>query len=483
MPTKAPYLQVRGNLFFCTVATLFLSSFLCLICSAQPTNYQRLSSFGPTPQSGIAPRGRLLQGLDGFLYGTTYAGGSSNLGTVFKVGRQGSSFTVLHSFSDGEFPYAGLVQDSDGTLYGTTTGGGAYGGGIVYRIQMDGSGFARVLNFGVTNGDAVGPLGGLMQGVDHWLYGTTSGGGVYGSGTVFKLTTAGSGYTILRSFVALADSNDGSQPVAALIQGADGFLYGITQTGGSNNLGTAFKLNTDGSGYQILHHFTGSQGDGQMPLGSLVQGPGGFLYGTTYYGGANNIGTIFKVDTNGDNYAVLRSFSGSADGGQPVSGLTLGSDGTLYGTTRYGGPFDSGVAYSVGGGGESFTVLRAFATMTEDGAQPFASLMIGSDGALYGSTFYGGAYLTNGVNGTVFRLFSYPPSITIDSMNLSSTGVSLNFSGGAAGQYYQIQAAADPSAHAWQVLGSALATTDGIFSFVDPSPPTNSSRFYRSAVP
>src|SRR5215831_2743177 len=123
MLTKTPYLKVRGNLFFSGAATLFLSSFLCIICSAQPTNYQRLLSFGPTPQSGTAPRGRLLQGLDGFLYGTTYAGGSSNLGTIFKVGRQGSNFTVLHSFSDGEFPYAGLIQDSDGTLYGTTTGG------------------------------------------------------------------------------------------------------------------------------------------------------------------------------------------------------------------------------------------------------------------------------------------------------------------------------------------------------------------------
>src|SRR5690349_5863123 len=118
MPTRKSLLGTPGNLFIWAAAALFVSSFFCLPCSAQPTNYQRLLSFGPTRQSGIAPRGRLLQGFDGFLYGTTYAGGSSNLGTVFKLSRQGANFTVLHSFSDGEFPYAGLIQDSDGTLYG-----------------------------------------------------------------------------------------------------------------------------------------------------------------------------------------------------------------------------------------------------------------------------------------------------------------------------------------------------------------------------
>jgi uncharacterized repeat protein (TIGR03803 family) len=420
--------------------------------------------------------------MDGFLYGTTYAGGSNNLGTVFKMDHRGGNFSVLHTFSDGQFPYAGLIQVSDGTLFGTTTGGGAHGGGTLFKLHSDGSGFAAVLDFGATNGDAVAPIAGLIEGQDGWLYGTSSDGGGNGSGAIFKLTAAGSNYTILYNFAGLPGTNDGSQPVAALFQGADGVLYGTTQAGGSNNMGTVYKVRSDGSGYELLHHFMGTPGDGQMPLGSLAQGADGLLYGTTYYGGVNNIGTIYKVDTNGNNFSVVRDFSGT-DGAQPVSGLTLGSDGTLYGTTRYGGPFDAGVAFRLRSDGEGFIVLHAFAVLSADGAQPFAPLMFGSDGALYGSTFYGGSYLTNGANGTVFRLFPYPPLIRIDRMNLNAAGVTLAFSGGAAGQTYQVQAARAPAGATWQVLGSSSAAIDGTFSFVDTSPPTNSARFYRSAIP
>lgn len=457
-------------------------SFHCLTCLAQPqTNYQRLLSCGPTRQYGIAPRGRLLEGMDGFLYGTTYAGGNSNLGTVFKMDRKGGNFSVLHSFSDGQFPYAGLIQTSDGTLYGTTTGGGAYGGGTIFKLQPDGAGFAAVFDFGVTNGDALAPLGDLILGADQWLYGTSSDGGINGFGAIFKVTPAGSNYTILYNFAGQA-ATDGAQPVAALFQGSNGVLYGTTQTGGSNNMGTVYKLNTDGSSYQILHHFMGAPGDGRMPLSSLLQGTDGALYGTTYYGGANDIGTVFRIDTNG-NFAVSRDFSGAQDGSQPIGGLAVGSDGTFYGATRYGGPFDAGVAFRLAFDGSGFSILHAFEVLSADGAQPFAPLIFGNDGALYGSTFYGGSYLTNGASGTVFRLFSFPPLITIDNVNLNTTGVTLNFSGGAAGRSYQIQAAADPSAHAWQVLGSATAAIDGTFQFFDLSPPTNSARFYRSAVP
>lgn len=484
MLTKQAYFVCRWLLLSSRVVAVLASSLYSFTCSAQPqTNYQRVLSFGPTRASGIQPRGRLLEGADGFLYGTAYTGGSSNLGAVFKMDNKGGNYSVLHSFSDGEFPYSGLIQVSDGTLYGTTTAGGAHNGGTLFKLQTDGSGFAAVLDFGATNGDVVGPLGGLIQGADGWLYGTSSDGGLNGFGAVYKVTAAGSNYSILYNFGGLLGGNDGSQPAAALFQGADGVLYGTTEAGGSNNMGTVFKLGADGSTYQILHHFMGTPGDGRMPLSSVVQGIDGFLYGTTYYGGANDIGAIFKMDTNGNNFAVLRDFSGPADGDQPVAGLTRGSDGTLYGTTRYGGPSDAGVAFRVNGDGGGFIILHAFSVLSEDGAQPFAPLMIGNDGALYGNTFYGGAYLTNGANGTVFRLFSYPPLIRIESMNPSTTGVGLNFSGGAAGQIYQIQAAADLSTHAWQVLGSATATIDGSFQFIDPSPPTNSARFYRSALP
>ncbi|HEV2207706.1 MAG TPA: choice-of-anchor tandem repeat GloVer-containing protein [Verrucomicrobiae bacterium] len=445
------------------------------------TNYQRILSTGPTSANGSFPRGQLLEGQDGFLYGTTYAGGSNNLGTVFKVAKNGAHFSLLHSFNDGDFPYAGVVQGSNGTLFGTTSGGGTNNGGTLYRINPDGTGFSVLVNFGVTNGDAVAPAAGLAQGADGALYGTASNGGTNNLGAIFKINQDGGNYSLLYSFGST--SGDGTLPFGALVQGRDGALYGTTQSGGTSNLGTVFKLNPDGSGYQILHNFTGPAADGRLPLGTLVQGADDFLYGTTYYGGTNDLGAIFKIDTNGNNYAVLRSFAAGQDGSQPVAGLARGTDGALYGSTRYGGSADSGFVFKLNGDGSGFTVLHVFSQLTSDGAQSFAPLLLGSDGALYGTTFYGGSFSTNGANGTVFRLFPFPPAITITAITLSPTGTSLTFVGGAAGQTYSIQAAPDPVLGPWQTIGSRVAAIDGTFAFIDPASPVQTTRFYRTSLP
>lgn len=467
--------------YSCVAITL--AFWVTVLCSAQSqTNYQRIVSIGPSQQSGSFPRGQLSEGTDGLLYGTTYAGGSSNLGTVFKVHKDGSGFSVLHSFSDGNFPYAGVLQGSDGALYGTTSGGGLYNSGTVFKLDTNGLTYTTLLNFGSTNGDAVGPAAGLTKGNDGAFYGTTSDGGVSNLGAVYRLHTDGGGYAILYSFAG-ATNNDGSRPFGALCQGGDGAFYGTTQYGGSNNLGTVFKLSLDGSGYQVLHHFAGPASDGRLPLGTLVQGQDGFLYGTTYYGGLNDLGTLFKLDTNGNNYAVLHAFQGGPDGNQPIAGLIRGPGPTLFGATRFGGPADAGVAFSLNQDGSGLTVLHNFAELTGDGAQPFASLLLASDSVLYGSTFYGGSYVTNGVNGTFFRLLPFPPPVTITSLSHIAAGTTLQFAGGAAGQSYQVQTTANPAAGPWQAIGSATAAVDGTFSFFDSTAPTQRTRFYRSAFP
>ncbi|MGH7972207.1 MAG: choice-of-anchor tandem repeat GloVer-containing protein, partial [Limisphaerales bacterium] len=344
-----------------------------------------------------------------------------------------------------------------------------------------GTGFTVLVNFGVTNGDALAPAAGVTKGADGAIYGTTSNGGTNNMGAIFKINQDGGDYTLLYHFGA--SSTDGTVPFGALAQGRDGALYGTTQTGGTSNLGTVFKLNPDGTGYLILHNFTGPAADGRLPLGTLVQGDDDFLYGTTYYGGTNDLGAIFKVDTNGNNYAVLRSFAAGQDGSQPVAGLARGTDGALYGTTRYGGSADSWFVFKLNGDGSGFTVLHVFSQLTADGAQSFAPLLLGSDGALYGTTFYGGSYTTNGANGTVFRLFPYPPLITITCLTLSPTVTSLTFVGGAAGQSYSIQAAPDPVLGPWQTIGSSMAAIDGTFGFIDPAAPIQHTRFYRTSLP
>jgi len=466
------------------VASAGTLSALCVACLAQPqTNYQRIVSFGPTTATGNFLRGRLLEGVDGFLYGTSYAGGSNSLGTVFKVTTKGTKFTSLHSFSDGNYPYAGLVQGSDGNLYGTTAGGGSHDGGTLFTLRTNGSGFNVLVNFGASVDDAISPAGGVTVSPDGVLYGTSTGGGTYNLGTVFKVSTNGSGYSVIYSFAGTNVNSDGIGPFGTLLLASDGALYGTTQYGGTNKDGTIFKVFPDGSGYQVLHHFMGTNDDGRLPIGALAQSADGMLYGTTYYDGANGVGTVFRIDTNGNNYVVLRSFSGSTDGSQPMAGVVVGPDGYLYGTTRYGGATDAGVAFRMAADGSDFTLLHNFAQLDQDGTQPFAPLLFGSDGAVYGCTYFGGAYLANGVNGTIFRLFSFPPKVTVDSLKRGPANANLTFSGGAAGQAYQIQSADRLAADQWQSIGSVTAAVDGTFSFTDTNAPATSKRFYRTVYP
>jgi uncharacterized repeat protein (TIGR03803 family) len=451
---------------------------LLLATSQAQTNYQRILSFGPLPQSGSSPRGQLMEGSDGWLYGTTYAGGTNGSGTVFKIGKTGVGFARLHSFADGDFPCGGLVEANDGTLCGTTSSGGAYHSGTLFKLNKDGSEFTLLHVFPSSTDDGAQPVASLTTGKGGVLYGTTFGGGAANSGTVFSLNPDGSSYTNLHNFTG-TNGADGSFPFASLCQGLDDALYGTTQAGGSNDLGAVFKLNPDGTGYAILHHFSGGTVDGRLPLGGLVQGSDGLLYGTTYYGGTNDLGTVFKLGTNGGVYAVLRNFMGGSQGNQPFAGLVQGVDGVLYGTTRYGGSNDGGMVFKLSTDGSGYTALHNFSGMGGDGSQPLAALLLGTDDALYGSTYWGGDYTTNGVSGTLFRLFSSYPQIVITSITPASGGFLLSFVGGAAGRAYQIQATTNQSV-AWQTIGSSTAAIDGTFQFLDSTVSNIPSRFYRS---
>ena len=189
--------------------------------------------------------------------------------------------------------------------------------------------FTRVKTFGtLTDFTGFNPKSALVQGGDGTLYGTAYDGEGYVNGTIFKVQPDGSGFAVLKW---LTNTLDGVNPWAGLTL-ADSTLYGTTERGGSSNDGTVFKVNTDGTGYTILKNFTGS--DGANPRAGLTLA-GSTLYGTTVYGGSSNYGTVFKVNTDGTGYTVLKHFTGS-DSGYPVAGLTL-SGSALYGTTVVGG--------------------------------------------------------------------------------------------------------------------------------------------------
>ena len=423
---------------------------------------------------GQKPYADVVSGADGILYGTTLGGGSNSAGTVFKVNRDGTSYATLHTFLtdgvDGQSPGA-LIQASDGALYGTTSIGGTNRAGTVYKLNGDGGSYRLLHVFGSVAKDGGNPEAGLIEGRDGGLYGTTFFGGSNDMGTVFRLSKDGSNYTIL---VHLGRSaSDGANPDTAVTQGADGALYGTTFFGGTNDAGTVFKVNTNGDSYGVLLTFIKSGGDGQNPDAALMQASNGTLYGTTYSGGASNAGTLFTLDTSGGGYSILRSFKSFGDDARsPLGALVEGKDGMLYGTTYSGGTNGSGVLFKLDRAGTIYSVWRGFGSSGGDGQNPRGGLVLGSDGAFYGTTWNGGQ---SGL-GTVFQI--YPPE-TPEMLGavVAGTTAQVWFSGVSG---YQYQVLRSTNLVDWAVLGNVPMPVSGVWTNVDPGAP-RAGAFYRAA--
>jgi len=287
------------------------------------------------------PWAPLIQATDGNFYGTSSTGGTYEEGTVFKVTPSGT-VTVLHEFgsvsNDGNGPlYGGLVQNTDGNFYGVTSLGGSFNLGTAYKVTPTGT-VTILHNFGSTSTDGQEPKGGLIKSTDGNFYGTTSIGGSASKGILFKMTSSGT-VTILHNFADGSVTNDGQDPTATLLQDSSGNFWGTTEQGGSASLGTVFKATAAGT-VTILHHFADGSvvNDGKNPYAGLVKATGNF-YGTTYLGGSANKGTIFKITPAGV-FTILHQFGDGtipSDGTNPGGTMVLGSDGYLYGTTEYGG--------------------------------------------------------------------------------------------------------------------------------------------------
>ena len=311
------------------------------------------------------------------------------------------TLTTLASFDrrDGETPDANLVQATDGNFYGTTFNGGtqndmicSYGCGTIFKITPNGM-LTSLHSFCSLSGcaDGASPIAGLVQGTDGNLYGTTSQGGAAGSyGTVFKITSSGT-LTTLHTFGST--DTDGLYPMGGLVQGADGDFYGTTSSGGGANYdGTVFKITPTGT-LTILYSFDGT--DGASPTGRLVQVTDGNFYGTTAYGGvsptcpySNGCGTVFKITPSGV-LTTLHSFSGT-DGNNPSAALVQATNGDFFGTTEDGGahahaPY--GTVFKITSSG-TLTTLHNF--VGTDGSFPFAALLEATNGDFYGTTIEGG---------------------------------------------------------------------------------------------
>lgn len=367
------------------------------------SGYRILHSFDGYPGDGEHPLSPLIRDSSGTLYGATPGGGSSNYGAVFKLRADGSAFQILYSFpgagSDGMSPWADLLLDGSGTLFGTTYGGGSASRGTVFAMRPDGSGYRILHSFSSGLFDGGSPYAGLVVDSSGTLYGTTYYGGTMDLGTVFRIRTDGTGFQLLHSFSSAP--SDGSRPRASLVLDGKGNLFGTTLYGGSQGLGTVFRLRTDGSGFVVVHSFTNGAADGASPYAALILGQSDTLFGTTYGGGEGSSGTVFSLQTDGTGFRILHSFKGgTSDGSRPYSAVLLDGEGSLYGTTYGGGTSGVGTLYKIRSDGTAFQLLRSFKGGTNDGSRPYSALIAGSGGTLYGTTYSGGQ--TN--DGTVFKV-------------------------------------------------------------------------------
>jgi uncharacterized repeat protein (TIGR03803 family) len=294
--------------------------------------------------------------------------------TLHSFSATSNSFPSINTNSDGANPWAGMVL-SGNKLYGTTRNGGKSGNGTVFTLNTDGTGFTNVHSFtatsispGSVNTDGANPEGGLVL-FSNTLYGTTFQGGASANGTVFALNTDGTGFTNIHSFTRARNqfftNSDGINPAAVLILSGN-TLYGTASSGGGSREGTVFKVSTDGTGFVTLHSFTGSflngapypGSDGGVPVGGLVLSSN-TLYGATQSGGTTNSGffgggTVFGLNTDGTGFTTLYRFTAistnspytNSDGAFPYGGLIIAGN-TMYGTARGGGIWGSGAIFSL----------------------------------------------------------------------------------------------------------------------------------------
>jgi uncharacterized repeat protein (TIGR03803 family) len=357
-----------------------LARLVVLVLVVSPTVEKRLLSQTVTiwpvfsGPNGSNPTTGLVQGFDGNLYGTTDAGGTIGWGTAFKITNDGQ-LTSLYSFSltDGSGPLK-LTLGTDGFFYGPTIQAGLYGWGTLVKISPDGV-FTKLHDF-THRADGARPASPLVQTADGNFYGVTGLGGANNKGTVFRMTPAGKVVTIYN----FAGSTDGASPSAGLAQGRDGNLYGTTPGGGANKVGTIFRLAPTGV-LTTLYSFQFADGSPDFPL---VQGTDGALYGITLLGDPYNSGAIYRISLAGQ-FTMLYQFTGLTDGANP-SGLVQANDGYLYGTTNGGGTDNLGTIFRISAAG-AFQSIYSF-TDSVAGRRPVADLVQATNGLLYGTTEY-----------------------------------------------------------------------------------------------
>lgn len=339
--------------------------------------------------SGSFPQGGLILASDGLLYGTTQFGGEASQGTIFSIDPVSGDYSTIYDLNnitaDGRYPSGKLLETESGLLMGTCSEGGSAGTGTIFSCTTSGA-FTRMHSFSAAS-DGGFPKTGITAGSDGFYYGVTEFGAGNGFGSIYRISQTG-------VFTKLHDLNyteNGSNPVAPLIELTDGSFAGCAVSGGGNNFGTVFNYSDEG--VAKIHDFSLPL-EGAVPVGLLFSGSE--YYGITSLGGEYNNGVFYTADLAG-NREKLHDFQGQTEGQDP-NGDLVENNGSFFGTAKFGGANSSGTAFAISSAGE-FTLLHAFEG-GNNGEFPYSGLCLHDDGFLYGTTISGGSF----GDGILFRL-------------------------------------------------------------------------------
>jgi uncharacterized repeat protein (TIGR03803 family) len=401
---------VRSHLISRAVTILAIAALT--LSAASASNPEVLYSFAGGSDGEYLDTDLVIDSA-GALYGTTVQGGTFGGGTVFQLSPSstGWTHTVLYSFTgskDGGEPYKGVTLDAQGNLYGTAVTGGAGscegGCGVVFKLTNSGGTWTQSVIHSFTGGnDGSGPGSGLTFDSHGYLYGMTPTGGIYGLGVIYQLKPQANGtwgLNVIHAFTGGVDGSSGS--AGRMILDRAGSLYGVTTVGGANGKGVAFQFTHSQTGWTLLPLYAfKDQPDGALPYGGLILDRAGNLYGTTYYAGANDVGTVYKLThANGSwTETVLYNFKGGTDGSSPISTLVSDAAGNLYGTTSDGGTSCAcGVIFKLARGSGTESVRYRFPGAPGAGFS-YNGMVGDSEGNFYGATTHGGP--TN--DGTIYK--------------------------------------------------------------------------------
>jgi uncharacterized repeat protein (TIGR03803 family) len=339
----------------------------------------------------------------GNLYGTSVLGGDVGGGTVWELSPApgGWTHTVLYSFTggtDGGEPYKGVTLDRAGNLYGTAVTGGSGscegGCGVVYKLTNSGGVWSQEVIHAFTGADGSGAGSRVTLDSHGNVYGMTPTGGAFGLGTIYEVQPKSQGGWKFRVIHDFTGGRDGSSGSAGKMILRNNQLYGAATTGGAGH-GVIFQMKQNSAGgwnFKTLYTFQGAP-DGSFPYGALLFGAQNHIYGTTYYGGTNGLGTVYDLTQSGGSWTgqVIYSFGAGQDGNSSISNLVSDPSSNLYGTTSEGG-LGSGTIFQLtpnGDGTWSETLPHLF-TGSPDGAFPYAGMTGDGSGVFYGATVHGG---------------------------------------------------------------------------------------------